>query len=138
MSTPEPEGGLVAYVQRARASHHRIRGLVGDGIGSWCSCGKPLCPQLFLLDHIDNLLDSAPPAPRVFLPGDTVPAGVSVSYAAFTGDGTAAGFGYQDWVTINGAVELAMPTLAEWQATVDRAKAARADSEWQHTEGANP
>lgn len=31
-----------------------------------------------------------------------------------------------------------VPNPEEWQATVDRAKAARADSEWQQTEGVNP
>ena len=45
----EPEGGLAAYAQRCREEHQRLA-------NGWCSCDKPLCPERFLLDHIDNLL----------------------------------------------------------------------------------
>lgn len=44
-----PEGGLVEYVNRVREDHRRLP----DG---WCSCCRPLCPERFLLDHIDNLI----------------------------------------------------------------------------------
>lgn len=48
--TPDgPAGGLTEYVNRSRAGHKRLP----DG---WCSCDKPLCPQRFLLDHIDDLI----------------------------------------------------------------------------------
>ncbi len=44
-----PEGGLTAYVNRVRESHRRT---ANDS----CSCDNPLCPQRYLLDHIDNLV----------------------------------------------------------------------------------
>lgn len=43
----EPAGGLSAYVGRVRADHFVA--------GGRCACGNPLCPQRFLLDHIDTL-----------------------------------------------------------------------------------
>jgi hypothetical protein len=48
--TPDtPAGGLTEYVNRARDSHRRLS-------NGWCSCDNPLCPQRYLLDHIDNLV----------------------------------------------------------------------------------
>lgn len=44
-----PEGGLTAYVNRERADHRRLA-------NGWCSCDRPLCPERYLLDHIDNLV----------------------------------------------------------------------------------
>lgn len=47
----EPEGGLSAYVNRARASHP-------SWVGGQCACGSPLCGDRLLLDHIDDLVES--------------------------------------------------------------------------------
>jgi hypothetical protein len=46
-----PEGGLTAYVNRVREDHRRLS-------NGWCSCDTPLCPQRYLLDHIDDLLEA--------------------------------------------------------------------------------
>jgi hypothetical protein len=45
---PTPAGGLPAYVDRVRASHHRLA-------TGRCSCDNPVCTARFLLDHIDNV-----------------------------------------------------------------------------------
>jgi len=77
----------------------------------------------------------APPAPRVFFPGDTVPAGVALANGL--GQVLAASpFPYM----ISGGpgaayVEVLLSTNPAWQATVDRARAERAEG--QHTEGTN-
>ncbi|MFI6304313.1 hypothetical protein ACIBCH_20780 [Amycolatopsis thailandensis] len=66
-----------------------------------------------------------PEPPRVFFPGDTVPAGMWVSYE--TPNGLAAALGTGDWIgMVREVVELPFPTLDEWQAVVDRARAERA------------
>lgn len=60
-------------------------------------------------------------APRVFFPGDTVPADVGVM------DETGGGgrrFSW-DWVADYVYVETWIPNRAEWQSTVDRARAER-------------
>lgn len=74
-----------------------------------------------------------PPAEaRVFLPGDVVPAGLWVSYR--TPEGLAAAMGAEDWMAMDGAVvELDFPSLADWQAAVDRASAERREREQAHT-----
>lgn len=70
-------------------------------------------------------------SPRVFLPGDVVPAGLWVSYR--TPKGLAAAMGAEDWMAMDGAVvELDLPSLADWQDTVDRASADRREREQAH------
>lgn len=44
-----PAGGLPAYVDRLRASHHWLA-------SGCCSCENPLCEVRFLLDHIDDVI----------------------------------------------------------------------------------
>ncbi|HEY3481638.1 MAG TPA: hypothetical protein VGL02_22300 [Streptomyces sp.] len=92
------------------------------------------------LTRIRAILDRPAPTPRVFFPGGTVPNGVCIvsksgldSGAHFTTDG--------EWTIPSGLspyVEVLMPTVEEWKAAVDQARDARADAEWQHTEGTNP
>lgn len=76
--------------------------------------------------------------PRVFFPGDTVPAGQWIW--VLNPDGrVGAAMGVEEWTPGHSPlVAMDAPSPEEFQATVDRAKAARADSEWQHTEGVNP
>ena len=81
----------------------------------------------------------APAAPRVFLPGDEVPVGTVITGK----DGSP--FSVPDMHASEGLarvgapfVEVRVPSPAEWQSIVDQAAAARANSEWQHTEGTNP
>ncbi|WP_410633312.1 hypothetical protein [Amycolatopsis sp. cmx-4-83] len=78
-------------------------------------------------------------APRVFFPGDLVPAGVQVMIPIGAVISVAAG----PWRVSksNGpAVEITATVLSpeEWQAAVDRARDTRADATWAHTEGTNP
>ena len=82
-----------------------------------------------VLDRIRAILDSAPPAPRVWFPGDTVPAG---TWVMNVGGGTIAPR-HEDALTPRPCVEVTLPTPEEWLAIVDRASAARAN-----TEGAKP
>jgi hypothetical protein len=91
-----------------------------------------------VLRRIRAILDSAPPAPRVWFPGDTVPAGTPLMLE--DGSLLEADTGDERWDINDGiAVELlGVPTREEWQAAVDRAKTARGDVEGQHTEGSNP
>lgn len=91
------------------------------------------------LNRIRAILDSAPPSPRVFLPNDQVPVGTVL----MAKDGSP--FRVPDVHTSEGMarvgvpfVEVLVPSPEEWQAAVDRAKAARGDVEGQHTEGTNP
>jgi hypothetical protein len=92
------------------------------------------------LDRIRAIVDSAPPAPGVFFPGDTVPAGTWVMNGSTTETRTLVGHPERDWKVMFGpCVEVhGLPTPDEWQAAVDQAGAARADAEWQHTEGMTP
>lgn len=77
------------------------------------------------LSRIRAILDVSPPAPRVFLPGDVVPAGVAVMLddgSLLEADTMAEKQTEQD----GPAVELlGIPTLEQWQDLVDRARAAR-------------
>jgi hypothetical protein len=70
----------------------------------------------------------APPAPRVFLPGDTVPAGTAV----MLDDGSLVEGAATDerWDINDGPVVelLGVPTREEWQAAVDRARAEREEA----------
>jgi hypothetical protein len=74
-------------------------------------------------------------APRAFFPGDTVPAGTYLlnrgGFVILPKD--------EPWEVISGTyVEQRVPPPEEWQAAVDRARDARANAEWQHTDGTNP
>jgi hypothetical protein len=74
-----------------------------------------------VVERIQAILDSTPPPPRVFFPGDTVPADTGVM------DETGGGgrrFGW-DWVADYVYVECWIPTREEWRATVDQAHRAR-------------
>lgn len=85
----------------------------------------PMLDEAMMLDQVNAILDSAPPAPRVFLPGDTVPAGVqvSISFGARLLDPDA-----EDRVLERTAVEVVHLSPEEWQAAVDRARAAREEN----------
>lgn len=80
----------------------------------------PRTPGQMLRD-VSDILDSAPPAPRVFFPGDTVPAGTAV----MLDDGSIVEGAVTDerWDINDGPVVelLGIPTRKEWQAAVDRA-----------------
>lgn len=79
-------------------------------------------PRAFF-DRIQAILDSAPPAPRVFFPGDTVPAG---TYLLNDGGGVLMPRD-EPWEVIGlrrAYIELIVPSPQEWQATVDLARAA--------------
>lgn len=79
------------------------------------------------LDRIRAILDSAPPVPRVFFPGDTVPAGVAVmldDWSLLEAIPVAELQSEQDGTVVE---LLGIPTSEEWQAAVDRARAARDD-----------
>lgn len=121
----EPAGGLTAYVNQVRADHHRLSGLTANGVGSWCSCGLEECAALWLLDHIDNL---TPPAPRVFLPGDTVPKGVATVIPPSPDEDRAQPYVMHEapwnYTVTRPVVELPLPSTEEVQAAVDRAHAA--------------
>jgi hypothetical protein len=79
------------------------------------------------LERIRAIAHSAPPAPRVWFPGDTVPAGVAamsakgVCMAAATVPLAVDGLADPPYVEVPGA-----PTWEEWQAAVDRASEERA------------
>lgn len=92
-----------------------------------------------VIDRIRAILDSAPPAPRVFLPDDQVPVGTVITAK----DGSP--FRVPDAYTSEGMarvgvpfVEVLVPSPEEWQAAVDRARVDRGNAEGQHTEGTNP
>jgi hypothetical protein len=75
------------------------------------------------VDRIRAVLDNAPPAPRVFFRGDSVPAG---TYLLNCGGGVIMPPD-EPWKVIGGTyVELPVMTPEEWQAAVDRATSARA------------
>jgi len=89
-----------------------------------------------VIDRIRAILDSAPPAPQVWFPGDVVPAETEVQ----TGHGNVYRW-REDRVLASyfGPVMEVPPTTHDvWQAAVDRAKSARGDVEGRHTEGTNP
>lgn len=74
--------------------------------------------------RIRAILDSPPPAPRVFLPGDDIPSDLIVM--AEHGVVYAYDAGEQTWDDIGGpVVEIPMPSAKAWQAAVDRARAER-------------
>lgn len=104
-----------------------------DGL-SWLKiqADEPETAQRYLVGTA-TLKPYAPPAPRVFFPGDTVPAGV----AGYNPLGVAQAQD-KDWVTHMYLVELPVPSDEVWQSAVDRAREARANAEWAHTEGVNP
>ncbi len=84
--------------------------------------------------RIRAIVDREPPAPRVFFPGDTVPAHTPVVNHV-------GGVWRQhtDRVVKTGwAVELQLPADVDLQAAVEHARDARADAMWQHTEGVTP
>ncbi len=86
---------------------------------------------------IRAILDSAPPAPRVYFPGDTVPAGTHLTtLSRLPGDILVLdALMRKDWVVDQSGpyVEISVPSPADWQSIVDRARAERANPE--HTEG---
>ena len=121
-------------IPEIRAYHHRVSGLQGDDIGTWCSCSDLDCKVLHLLDRLDAVHDSAPPAPRVFLPNDRVPVGTVV-----TGKGGSP-FRVPDTYATDGLasvgvpfVEVFVPSPEEWQAAVDRASEKRANPDTEGT-----
>lgn len=81
--------------------------------------------QMMIAILRDRGWQPAPPAPRVFFPGDTVPAGVAV----MLDDGSLVEGAVTDerWDINDGPVVelLGVPTHEEWQAAVDRARAER-------------
>lgn len=82
----------------------------------------PRTPGQMLRD-VSDILDSAPLAPRVFFPGDTVPAG---TYLLNDGGGVLMPRD-EPWEVIGlrrAYIELIVPSPQEWQATVDLARAA--------------
>ena len=90
-------------------------------------------------------LAPAPPAPRVFFPGETVPADMPVACLVNTTEGRLVGMLEANGVDselsthLGPVIELhGVPSPEEWQAVVDRARDARADAMWAHTEGTNP
>lgn len=83
----------------------------------------------------------APPAPRVFFPGDTVPAGVVTAFPSDTDPANRMMLTPAQvwrWPAELTCIEVPIPSREEWQAAVDRARDARADAEWQHADGVNP
>jgi hypothetical protein len=75
------------------------------------------------LARVKVILDSAPPAPRVFFPGETVPAG---TYLLNDGGGVLMPRDEpRDVIGARVYVELHVLSPEEWQATVDRARAER-------------
>ena len=78
--------------------------------------------------RIRAILDSAPPAPRVFLAGDEVPVGAVITSK------NGSPFRVPDAHTSEGMarvgvpfVEVHVPSPEEWQAAVDRARAVRSE-----------
>jgi hypothetical protein len=108
-----------------------IRAAIGDGNRDH--------PSL-VVHRILAILDSAPPAPRVFFPGDTVPAGTWVMNDSRTETRSIVGNPQHDWRVMFGpCVEIfGLPSPEEWQAAIDQAEADRATAEWRHTEGTTP
>lgn len=95
--------------------------------------GATSLPADYLADTIRAILDSAPPAPRVFFPGDTVPAGVPVLYRKPSG--LKFHIGDEPWEPNFGPMwEITVPSPEEWQATVDQARRECANPD---TEGTN-
>lgn len=91
----------------------------------------PRTPGQMLRD-VSDILDSAPSAPRVFFPGDTVPKGVAVTMMAplpESGDEHVYVMHEATWdYSVDPGypvVELITPSPQAWQATVDRAHQAR-------------
>lgn len=77
--------------------------------------------EAVVLARVTSIIDRPTPAPRVFFPGDTLPAGVTVQNV----------FGETvllvddiDCATAT-VVEVAVPSREEWQAAVDRARVER-------------
>lgn len=99
--------------------------------------------QLDVRRRIRAIVDREPPAPRVFFPGDTVPRGVATVVPPAPGDMTRdvvyvtpeAAWAY---TATHVVVELPLPSVDDTWAAIKQAQAARADAEWQHTEGTNP
>lgn len=96
--------------------------------------------QLDVRRRIRAIVDREPPAPRVFFPGDTVPAGIWVMNDSRTETRSIVGNPHHDWRVMFGpCVEIfGLPSPEEWQAAIDQAEADRANSEWQHTDGVTP
>ena len=84
-----------------------------------------------VLEDIREIIDRPAPAPRVWFTGETVPRGA----AAMNEDGDLVAGAYRVMAIDGPQVELATLSPGEWRAAVDRARDARADAEWQHTEG---
>lgn len=124
-----------------------IRDLL-DGRERSINRGVIYANELWLIERLREILYRPSPStrtPRVFFPGETVPKGVAVTMMAplpESGDEHVYVMHEATWdYSVDPGypvVELITPSPQAWQATVDRAKAARADSEWQHTEGVNP
>jgi DTW domain-containing protein YfiP len=94
--------------------------------------------------RIRAILDRPAPAPRVFLPGDTVPKGVATVMPPLPSEDRdypyvmhEAGWDYA--VDANyPVVELVLPSVEEVRAAIERARTERADAEWQATDGVTP
>lgn len=119
---------------------------VGDflrsyGDGRVCVAITPLAeyqiPPLYGRDlqALANLVDREPPAPRVFFPGDTVPDGMAIQddLGDVHRSATAEWCLDEESGWDGPAVEIPSLSEDEWQAAVDRARAAG-----QHTEGTQP
>lgn len=100
----------------------------------WTSETHPAAGDARTLQCIRAILDSAPPAPRVFFPGDTVPAEVAV----LSTNGAVVRWPSEWKAALGPCVEVTLPSPEEFQAAVDRARTERTDAEWQHTEGITP
>lgn len=116
---------------RAERERDALRADIRAVLVDFGQLGEPGRPNqttaLEALERIDACLDREPgreePKPRVFLPGDTVPAEVEV----WTKDRAVYRWGTdRQLLPYEGAmVEVLYPSPAEWQAIVDRARAAR-------------
>lgn len=113
--------------------------IVGDLLCEWtdkCTCGgycepywmhekgcglEPVIP----LDQLDKLLTP----PKVYFPGDTVPAGTHIAARSRIRSEVHVldALMRDDWIvdTTGPYVEISVPSPEEWQATVDRAHKAR-------------
>jgi hypothetical protein len=80
-------------------------------------------------DRIRAILDSAPPAPRVFFPGDTVPAGVAIQdYCGDVHRSPTAPWVLDPECWDGPAVEISALSDEVWQAAVDRARTEREEA----------
>jgi hypothetical protein len=94
--------------------------------GEWRNAGLT---DLDAMRRVCAILDRPAPAPRVWFPGDTVPAGVVV-VIPHANDGYSCYFGPLHIGPSDGyAIELPIPTAAGRQAAVDLARAEREEAD---------